>query len=70
MRVEIVDISNISAWYEDKEDLIGLKGTLATGNTWNKEFISGRFYADIPLHTGDDEPYFFYGVKTKPIFDA
>ena len=65
MRVEIVDISHKSAFFEDKLRFVGKTGTIATSKLMKDGFISGKFYSD-------DEDYnvFFYGVKTKPIFDA
>lgn len=70
MRCEIVDISSLSAWHEDKERLIGLKGAFATISNSNHDgFYNGVMYLDDRL-SGILGLVNFHGVKTKPIFDA
>lgn len=64
MRVEIVDVTNESAHYHNRHRFIGMTGTIATKDCEIAGFTSGIFYPD-----NNKRPNFFYGIKTKPIYD-
>lgn len=64
MRVEIVDISNKSAHFEDRNMYIGKTATIATEYVWRNGFSGCTVYLD------SGQKIYVHEIKTKPIYDA
>lgn len=66
IKVKIVGISELDAWYGERASLIGVIGTI-NDDTVSNDFVGGAFHADeeVVSPSGDHLGDYFYFYKAQ-----